>query len=313
MPAAVQHPLMRSFLRDAHWASTTNERATSVLNRWHRWLEDHHLELTSVTRSDAEQYLDERQAAGVGASTRHVDWRVLKALHRWLHDEGESDANPMARVKAPKVSETPVRVLDESEYRALVRTCDRRTTGGRRDEAILSLLWWSGLRRSEIVGLDLAGLDLDRHRVTVGSRTFTTKTARTRHVPLAGETIAALDRYLRRRGYGEGPLFLSERGDDHDDRRLRPNSVQLMLRRRAVAAKLGRPVGAHEFRRAMAVRHKRAGGSDPALMAIAGWSSIRMVDRYTRMEREELAAEEFHRLIDTSASSVRRRGRRVAR
>ena len=62
-----------------------------------------------------------------------------------------------------------------------------------------------------------------------------------------------------------------------------------MLQRRAVAAGLGRRVGAHEFRRAMAVRYKRRGGSDGNLMAIAGWRSQTMVSRYVRMESEELA------------------------
>jgi site-specific recombinase XerD len=312
MPTSATHPLVRSFLRGMRWAPTTEISAVSVLNRWHRWLTERGVELVEASRDDCEMYLAEREAAGIAAATRQVDWRMLRALHHWLADEGEADRNPMARVKAPTVSETPVKVLDEREYRALVASCDRRTTGGRRDEAILSLLWWSGLRRSEVCALDLEALDLRAGTVTIGSRAFTTKTNKVRRVPLAGETVAAFDRYLRRRGDEPGPLFLSERGDTHDERRLRPNSIQLMIRRRATQARLGRPVGAHEFRRAMAVRHKRRGGSDPALMAIAGWSSIRMVDRYTRMEREELAAEEFHRLIDDSAPAARRRGRRVS-
>jgi site-specific recombinase XerD len=294
------------------WADSTQISAVSVLNRWHDFLARRGLELVDATRDDCESYLAERESDGIAAATRQVDWRMLRALHSWLHDEGDAVTNPMARVKAPRVSETPVKVLDEREYRALVGACDRRTTGGRRDEAILSLLWWSGLRRSEVCAVDLEQLDLRDGTLTIGSRTFTTKSKKVRRVPLAGETVAALDRYLRRRGDDPGPLFLSERGDAHDERRLRPNSVQLILRRRAKQAGLTRPIGAHEFRRAMAVRHKRRGGSDPALMAIAGWSSIRMVDRYTRMDREELAAEEFHRLIDDSRPAARRRGRRVS-
>lgn len=312
MPTPATHPLVRSFLDNVGWAATTEISAVSVLNRWHAWLAQRGIELVDATNDDCRAYLAERDADGIAAATRQVDWRMLRALHAWLHAEGEADRNPMARLKAPSVPETPVKVLDEREYRALVASCDRRTTGGRRDEAILSLLWWSGLRRSEVCAVDLEALDLRDGTLTIGSRTFTTKSNKVRRVPLAGETVAALDRYLRRRGADPGPLFLSERGDTHHERRLRPNSIQLMIRRRTAQAGLGRPIGAHEFRRAMAVRHKRRGGSDPALMAIAGWSSIRMVDRYTRMEREELAAEEFYRLIDNSGPASRRRGRRVS-
>lgn len=114
----------------------------------------------------------------------------------------------------------------------------------------MSLLWWSGLRRSEICNLDLAGVDLHHGTATVGSRTFSTKNNKVRRVPLAGETVAALDRYLRRRGVEDGPLFLSSRGDDHEDRRLQPNSITTMVNYRAQRAGIDRRIGIHEFRRA---------------------------------------------------------------
>lgn len=312
MAAQPTHPLVSSFLRAARFAESSRSANVSILNSWCTFLADRGVELTAATRADAEDFVDHTTARGCGASTVTAKVTKCRGLHTWLVDEGEADVNPWARIKLPVVHETPVQVLDAADYKRLIRTCDRRSTIARRDEAIMSLLWWSGLRRSEICNLDLESLDLHHGTVTVGSRTFSTKTGKVRRVPLAGETVAALDRYLRRRGLDDGPLFLSSRGDDHDDRRLHPNSITTMVNYRATRAGIDRRIGIHEFRRAMAVRHKRAGAGDPGLMAIAGWTSIRMIDRYTRMEREDLAAEEFHRLVDTTAASARRRGRRVS-
>ena len=310
MPAPPTDHLARSFLRNSRWAATTIARATWTYNDWARWLDGRHTKLVDADREDCEEYLEHRLTTVTPASVQ-VDWRMLKALYRWLYDEGEIDHNPMARIKAPRVHETPVRVLDGADYRKLLAVCDRRREDGRRDEAIMSLMWWSGLRRGEVCGLDYDDIATDLSTVTVGSTTHVTKTRKMRTVPIAGETAAALDRYLRKRGYEPGPLFLSQHGDTHADRRLRPNSVQQLLRRRAHQAGLGRSVGAHEFRRAWTIRARRAGVSDLAMMSIGGWKSPAMLGRYSRMRSEELADDEYRRLFDTSGHAARRRGRRV--
>ena len=308
MAAAPTHHLVASFLRGSRWAPSTRGVATSILNRYTAWLDARGVKLTAATRDDAETWLagqatgGGRDGTGLSPAAQRNNWQTLRALHRWLHAEGEADSDPMRRVPGPREVESPVVVITEAEYLAMAATCDRRRVLGRRDAAVLSLLWWSGLRRGEVVGLELGALDLDQATLVVGSATFTTKTRRVRRIPLATETVDLLERYLRSRGGDPGPLFLSQR-----DGRMTVSAVTEMLQRRAVAAGLGRRVGAHEFRRAMAVRYKRRGGSDGNLMAIAGWKSQTMVSRYVRMESEELAAEEFRRLIDDSAPTRRRR------
>jgi len=307
-PLATQ-PLAARFLRQARWAQTTADRAVWTYNHWDRWLHSRHVKLVDAGRDDCDEYLEQR-GDEVAPATVQVEWRMLKALYAWLYDEGEIDHNPMHRVKAPRVHETPVAVLAPGDYRALISTCDRRREDGRRDEAILSLMWWSGLRRSEVCKLDLDALSSDLSTMTIGSATFTTKTRKMRQVPLAVETQAALDRYLSKRGDDPGPLFLSQHGDTHAARRLQPNSVTLMLRRRAERAGLGRTVGAHEFRRAWTVRARQPGVSDLSVMSMAGWSTSAMLARYSRMQKEELAEEEFRQKMDTSGVSARDSGGR---
>ena len=316
MTTTATHPLVAEFLRATGWQPTTVRNAVSCLDRWGRFLDARGVDLCAAATTDTRDYLEGR-ADTIAAATLHVEWRNLKALYAWLVAEGDVESpatrplGPMHGVKAPRVHQTPVKVIDEAEFAALLKACSRRTEFGRRDEAILLLMFWTGLRRSEVAHLDLDALDLDARRLTIGSVKYATKTKSLRRVPITADTASALARYLRKRGHEAGPLFVSKKAGPDGDYRLRPNSITLMLKRLSERAGLGRVVGAHEFRRAFATNLKRRGGSDSTLMAVGGWSDLRQVLRYTRMDAEDLSAEEFHRLDPSTAS--RRRGPRPFR
>jgi integrase len=317
MPAQAHDALTRSFLRDKGWQPNTNRVAVSVLNRWQAWLAARDTQLVDATRDDVETYLKQRAAAGIAAGTRKVDWRMITALYAWASAEGERTStgrkvkNVSAKVNPPKLVETRPDVLAEFEYRQMLKTCDRRTLRGRRDEAILSLLWWGAMRRSELVALDLADVDIDGNVTRFAGKPSVlitaNKTSKLRRIGIHPDAAAAVDRYLRMRKLDDGPLLLSEKGDTHDERRLRPNSIQLVIRRRAKAAGITRSVGIHEFRRAWAIRARAAGMSDAAIMQHCGWTSLRMLVLYTRTENEELAASEFFDKMGAKTSTRRRR------
>ena len=322
MPAQAHDALTRSFLRDTGWQSTTKVSAVSCLNRWQAWLAARDTLLVDAVRDDVETYLDER-AQTCAPATRKVDWRMLTAFYSWASSEGERTSsgrklkNIVSKVKPPTVTETRPPVVTEREYRAMLKTCDRRTARGRRDEALLSLLWWGGMRRSELVALNLDDVDIDGNITQFAGKPSLlitdSKSDKLRRIGIHPDTAAALDRYLRVRGHDAGPLLLSEHGDTHDERRLRPNSIQLVVRRRCRAAGI-RCVGIHEFRRAWAIRAREtvvAGRrmSDTAIMQHCGWSSLRMLVRYTSTQRDELAASEFLDVLGKSTTTTRRRRR----
>lgn len=303
MPQAATHPLVRSFLRASRWRPSTQIVAVSNLNRYCAHLEAAGVKLTDATEDDVVAYLETR--ADRAPSTRANEWKAIRALYRWAVAEGECDRDPARRIAGPIVTETPVRDVTESEVHALCRACDRRTTIGRRDEAIILVLWWTGLRKGELRALDIGSVDLDAARVTVGTAAGPTKTGRVRRTPITLEAVDALDRYLRRRPDGDdptAPLFVSTW-----DRRISATAIDTILARRAAGAGIPRRISAHEFRRAYAIRHKRAGGSDPTLMANLGWRTVGQINRYTRMHSEELADVEYRRLFDATPRRRRRR------
>jgi site-specific recombinase XerD len=309
--------LVAEFLEQSTWADTTLVTAGGNLRRFCEWCDAHGLKPTKVSTADVRAYRTELVAT-LAPATVAINVRHLRAFYGWLVTEGEVAAEatrplgPLHGVKAPTVHETDVIVLAEADYRRLVDTCPRTTEYGRRDEAILSLMWWSGLRRIEVAGVNLADLDLahdDGPRLRIGSVRYATKNKKLRHVPLSADTVAALRRYLRARGDQPGPLFLSK-SSRRADRRLTSAGVGQMVLNKAKRVGLEVSPGAHSFRRAAVINGKRRGISDSTLMVMGGWSDARQYARYTRMEAEELAIAEFHRL-DPSAGDARRRGRRI--
>ena len=194
--------------------------------------------------------------------------------------------NPAAKLHGPRVPETPVVVASEIDYRRLVAACPKTTWAGRRDAAIIGMLWWTGCRRGETCVVDVSHVDLEAGLIIVPR----TKGGVAKRLPIHPELAGLLDRWLRRRGFDAGPLFPSERGC-----RLTSSGVGQMLER--VGDRAGVSVSAHTFRRALATRWLRAGGSEVGLRAVAGWKSPAMVARYTRMSSEDLAHPEYERLM----------------
>ena len=133
------------------------------------------------------------------------------------------------------------RVLTIGEVAAILDACNLATEVGQRDAALLAVLFGAGLRRGEVVALDLASYDAANGVLRVMG-----KGRKEREVPLPGGARAALADYLAARGEEAGPLFLSTRPDG--DRRLNGQSVLWILQRAAKRAGV-RHVKPHDARR----------------------------------------------------------------
>lgn len=206
--------------------------------------------------------------------------RRLAALRSWfkfLVRRGVVRRNPAREIRGPRLPRKLVSFLPIDEAIALMEG----GAGGAsraRDAAMLELLYASGLRVSELVGLDLD--DVDRGESTVR---VLGKGRKERVVPFGEKAARALEGYLATRGDDRGPLFVNRRGG-----RLTTRSVHAIVRRGARAVGVARRVSPHTLRHTFAT-HLLDGGADlRAIQELLGHSRLSTTQRYTHVGVDQL-------------------------
>jgi len=227
---------------------------------------------------------------------RRSQGRALSALRtffRWACRVGEAAANPAQRVRTPKAPQTLPRHLRPGEIEALLAAPQGDAPPAQRDRAILELLYATGLRVAELVGLDWLDLDLkERMLRTVG------KGDKERMVPFGRPAQAALRAWregwtaLRQgRGAAQGasstaePLFVNLRGERLSDR-----SVRRILDRYVVATAMAHGVHPHTLRHTFATHLLESGADLRAIQELLGHRSLSTTQRYTHVDIERLQA-----------------------
>jgi site-specific recombinase XerD len=224
--------------------------------------------------------------AGAEAATARARQLGVRRFSAWLTEEGEIDDDPLLGLKAPKLDAKVTDSLTDDELRRLLKACGGKEFRDRRDEAIVRLMAETGMRAGEVVGLVVADVDLIRGLATVRRG----KGGKGRLAPFGPQTGRAIDRYLRMRRthrLADMPaLWLGDRGKS-----LEYYGLHRALKYRAELAGLPK-FHPHLMRHTAASRWLAAGGSEGGLMAVAGWSTRDMLDRYTKATAAERAAAE---------------------
>jgi integrase/recombinase XerC len=193
------------------------------------------------------------------------------------------ERNVAREVRAPRLPRKLVSFLPVDEAHDLMNAPSRsqRETGPShpvRDTAILELLYASGLRVSELVGLAVDDIDLRERTVRVLG-----KGRKERIVPFGSKAARALDAWVARRGDAPGPLFLAARGG-----RMNPRTVYALVRGSARGAGITRKVSPHTLRHSFAT-HLLDGGADlRAIQELLGHSRLSTTQRYTHVGAEHL-------------------------
>ena len=255
------------------------------------------LSTRDVSRADAVEESAVRSfVASLSASTHGPEERpyratsvaralsAVRSFHRFLVREGVTDRDPAAAVPQPRLPRSLPHPVPVEEVRRLLEAPDPATPAGLRDRAILELLYGSGLRISELTGLDVDDLELD-----AGSVRVLGKGGKEREVPLGSFAREAVGAYLTRgrpalaSSASRGALFLNARGG-----RLSRQSCARLLGRYVRLAGIERRVTLHSLRHSFAT-HLLEGGADVRVVQeLLGHASVATTQIYTLVTSQHL-------------------------
>jgi len=227
-------------------------------------------------------YVAARHRGGLGGRSLQRALSAIRAFYRYLIKGGRAESNPAQGLVTPKSPKRLPHTLDVDQATQLValKGDDPLTV---RDRAMLELMYSSGLRLAELVGLDLGGIDL-----ADGTATVTGKGRKTRTVPVGRHAAQALRDWLKCRAdlaaSGETALFLSGRG-----RRISPRAVQQRFRHWSVKQGLATHVHPHMLRHSFATHMLESSGDLRAVQELLGHADISTTQVYTHLDFQHLA------------------------
>lgn len=256
------------------------------LQQWSHWLGGRGTGVLTCRPSDVLDYLAAQRGAGKSARSTARLMSCLRGFYRYQLREGRLGEDPLANIEAPKLGRPLPKSLSEADVEALLAQPDDGLALEQRDRAMLELLYATGLRVSELIGLRFSQLGLEQGLVRV-----TGKGNKERLVPMGEEALNCLVSYLRQ---GRGELL----GDGESDVVFPSRRGQMMTRQTfwyrvkhyAQRAGISVAISPHTLRHAFATHLVNHGADLRVVQLLLGHSDLSTTQIYTHVARERMQA-----------------------
>jgi len=251
----------------------------SDLSHFARYLEDEEdVPVLEADRAMARRYLGTLKESGMATASLTRKVSTIRSFYRFLVREGKTESTPLTGLVAPKREHRLPTILSKDDLDALIESADETTPVGLRNRAMLEMMYASGVRLSEIVGLDLRSIDLEERTVVVRG-----KGNKERMVLLGEPAEKTLRRYLsegrpKLATGAEEALFLNRDGN-----RLSGRSVQKVVRKHALKAGLESHVWPHLLRHSFATHLLDGGAELRVVQELLGHASAQTTQIYTHV------------------------------
>ncbi|MEY2804972.1 MAG: hypothetical protein RL657_2308 [Pseudomonadota bacterium] len=302
-PAVTLHPQMHRYLDHIRFEKRLSERTCALyvedLRKLQGWCEPMGLDPLAVQAHHVRSWLARMSQGGRSARGIGLILSGWRGFYHWAAREGLISANPVLGVRAPKAPKPLPKALsvDQAVRLAEFRTPQARSPQDQwldvRDAAMAELMYGSGLRVGELVGLDVSDSTQARGWLDLqeGLAHVLGKGSKKRSVPLGRSSVAALQAWLACREQGLTPvsvapqaLFIGWGGT-----RLTAASVWGRLRRRSLQAGLEVAVHPHMLRHSFASHVLQSSGDLRAVQELLGHAQISTTQVYTRLDFQHLA------------------------
>ena len=281
------------FLRiEKNLSNNTIEAYESDLSRFTKYLEDDHklTDLTKVKQKHIRMYIRTLNDVHLSNASINRAFSSIRSFYNYLAGEEIVKENPILQLDTPKLARKLPQVLSPQDIETILAAADTTNNLGKRDLAILEILYSGGLRVSELCDLKLTDLLLDAEMIRV-----TGKGDKQRLVPLGPRAINCLNDYyktvrpgLARKNQNNGKIFLSRNGKP-----LTRMMIWNIIKKYVALANIKKDVSPHTFRHSFAT-HLLEGGADlRAVQEMLGHADISTTQIYTHLDKEYL--KEVHR------------------
>jgi integrase/recombinase XerD len=282
-------PVIDQFI-DSLWAQKGLAELTLVayqqdLLQFSRWLAPRKQQLSKAGPGDIQQFLAERHERGSSARSNARLLSALKQFFRHLVRQGERQEDPAALISAPRIPRSLPQAMGEQDVEKLLQAPDLDSDYGLRDRCMLELMYSSGLRVSELVGLQL-----NQVNSRLGLVRLIGKGSKERVVPVGEEALHWLQRYLRQARPAlqsssavSDALFLSSRGSGITRQAFWQN-----IKKHLLHAGVKTVFSPHSLRHAFATHLLNHGADLRTVQMLLGHSSLSTTQIYTHIAQTRL-------------------------
>jgi len=236
-----------------------------------------HDDLIKIDRNTIRNYLGIMQRQGLDKRSAARKLSAIKAFFKYCARENIIPSNPSLGLRSPKLDKKLPSFLSEQQAEQAVQPNQEKPEETARNNAIMELLYGSGLRSSELLGLKVGDLDLSGGQVKV-----TGKGSKQRIVPLTRESISALKKYIAGRENQE-TVFLGARG-----KALNRRQLQRIVQTRIRSAHYGGKASPHVLRHSFATHLLDRGADLKAVKELLGHANLSTTQIYTHITTDRL-------------------------
>ena len=283
-PEELVEAFIDNLLTQAGLSSNTLDAYRNDITHFIQWMRHEGYDLTSLNRDNLREYVYNRVLGGDKPRTTARQLSSLRRFFRYLLTEGILKSDPTLEIESPRLGRPLPKTLSEEDVDRLLAAPDHDKPLGLRDRAMLEMLYATGIRVSELVGMQMQQVDTNQ-----GVAKVIGKGNKERLVPLGEEALDWLGRYLaeaRRQLLGEHRtdfLFVTSRGGSMTRQAFWHN-----LKKHVAAAGIQVSVSPHTLRHAFATHLLNHGADLRAVQMLLGHSDLSTTQIYTQVARERL-------------------------
>jgi tyrosine recombinase XerC len=265
---------------DKNFSSQTLRAYQNDLNQYRLFLMDEgRSDLGDVNRLLLRKFLAFLKQQDYSKTTIARKMVSIRSLYKFLCREGILECNPVENIRTPKLDRKLPEFMNVNDTEILLNQPDLNSVLSIRDRAIMETLYSTGIRVSELVGIDSADIDSLSGVIKVRG-----KGKKERIIPIGNHALKAIQLYLDRRGKKENQaLFLNKRGE-----RLTERSVARMLEKYVKKAGMSKKISPHTFRHSFATHLLDHGADLRSVQELLGHVNLSTTQIYTHITTERL-------------------------